>query len=176
MLEYFKSKFCPITIGNVSIDPTAELLAVEKELNYSPAEPLREILIYFGGAIIFDNEIRFKPMQATGLEDTDGCHGLELLYGVPRNANGLREKNFIYRLQLPNGLVAFAESAGGNIIGIEKSTGRVFFWHHEATSTEKSTFAIAQNIHDFFDILSVADKSSATKSENIIPGKSFLDF
>jgi hypothetical protein len=176
MLEYLKSKFRPITIGDVSARPDLDLAAVEMELDFSIPDPLREILVYFGGAIVFENEVRFRPLQTTGLEDTDGCHGLELLYGVPSNTNGFREKNATYRPQLPDGLVAFAESAGGNLICLERLTVRVIFWHHEATSIEKSTFVIAQSVNDFFDGLSVADGHTEVKSSNIIQGKSFLDF
>lgn len=176
MIEHLKSKFRPIIIGQVSVNPNAELIEVETELNFSIPEPLREILVYFGGALIFEDEVRFKPTQTTGLEDTDGCHGLELLYGIPRNTNGIREKNFNYKFQLPDGLVAFAESAGGNVICIEKLAGRVVFWHHEAISIEKSIFEISQNINDFFNDLSVASGPIERESLNIIPGKSFLDF
>lgn len=176
MLENIKSKFCPVTIGIVSENPDADLKAVELDLNFSIPEPLREILIYFRGAIVFENEVRFRPVQTTGLEDTDGCHGLELLYGVSSNTNGFREKNLTYKSQLPDGLVAFAESAGGNLICLERFTGRVIFWHHEATSIEKSTFEIAQNINNFFDGLSVAAGPAEIKSKNIIQGKSFLEF
>lgn len=176
MLEYFRSEFRPITIGQVSANPTAEILEVERDLNFSIPEPLREILIYFGGAIIFENEVMFRPMQTTGLEDAGGFHGLEVIYGVSKSANGLREKNVTYRLQLPQGLVPFAESAGGNIICIEKLTGRVIFWHHEASSTEKSTFEIARNLNVFFNLLAVGERPSMATLRNIVKGKSFLDF
>lgn len=176
MLEYFKLKFRPTTIGVVSAHSDADLKAIELDLNFSIPEPLHEILIYFGGAIIFESEVRFKPIQATGLEDIDGCHGLELLYGVSNSTNGFREKNATYIHQLPDGLVGFAESAGGNLVCLEKFTGRVMFWYHEATSIDKSIFEVARNVNDFLNGLSVADSPTEIKSKNIIQGKSFLDF
>lgn len=176
MLEYVKSTFRPVTIGILSENIDADLKRVELDLNFSIPEPLREVLVYFRGALVFENEVRFRPVQSTGLEDTDGCHGLELVYGVASNENGFREKNAMYKPQLPDGLVAFGESAGGNLICVDRLTGRVIFWHHEATSIDKSTFEIAQNINIFFNSLSVACDPVEIKPEDIIQGKSFLDF
>lgn len=177
MTQDFVSKFGAVTMGNVSTNADFELSTFEAQINFLFPESLRKILVFLGGAIVFEKRVKFKPKQKTMLEGEDGYHGLELLYGVAKDGNGLREKNLVFQEQLPSGLVAFGESAGGNLVCLEKSTERVMYWHHEAEFNEKSVFEISENFDSFLNAL-VADDVPPTqrKTQAIIPGKSFLDF
>lgn len=163
-------------IGSSSDDPMFDIAQLEKELNFSFSGSFREILVNFGGAVIFDNEVRFKPIQETTLEDSSGKHGLEIIYGIAGDQNGIKEKNDTYREQLSDRFIAIGEAAGGNLICLERLSGRVFFWHHEATANEKSLFLVAENMEEFLASLDVSVEADMADETKIVSSESFLNF
>ena len=170
------SRLGAVKFGNVSNDPGSDLSIFETRIDFSLPETLRNILLFFGSAIVFEKRVKFKPNQRTMLEGEDVHHGLGLLFGVAQDRNGLREKNIAFQEQLLSGLVAFGESNGGNLVCLEKTTGRVVFWHHEAVSDDKSVFEISTNLDDFLKSLTNDTTPEQSKAQGIVSEKSFLDF
>jgi SMI1-KNR4 cell-wall len=176
MTKQFASKFHATVLGDALPNAQTALELTEAKLHFLFPKSFREILIFFGGAVIFNVDVKFTSVQKTFLADTDDCQGLELIYGLFKNRNGLLEKNTTYESQLPAGLLAFGEAAGGNLLCFEKSTKQVMFWHHEALPDAPSVFTVSKNFDDFLNSLSIDIESITRTSDSVIKDKSSLDF
>jgi SMI1-KNR4 cell-wall len=122
---------------------------------------------------MFQMGAKFKPKQRTFLEDSEGFHSLEILYGAADDDYGLRENNSTYRDQIGLTLVVIGESPGGNQICFEKKTGRILFWHHEAPIDEESIFEIATDFSEFVRKLEPENASAERRTQKIVESKSF---
>ncbi|MBC8029830.1 MAG: SMI1/KNR4 family protein [Pyrinomonadaceae bacterium] len=176
MMDEFELKFGASAHGKVSIDAELDVVSFERRISYTLPEELRQILVHFGAAVIFQKDVKFKPNERTFLEDSDGYHALEILYGTAQDSNGLENKNATYQDQVPSGLIVLGESPGGNQVCLDKSTGRVIFWHHEAVADEESVFEIANDFGDFINRLQVDNIHPASEPDGIVKEKSFLNF
>lgn len=174
MMSGFDSSFGAETLGVISPRPEVDLANIEGDFGWRLPETLRRILVSYGGAIIFNHEVKFRPLESTGLEDESGCHSLDIVYGVANDVNGIRERNSSFARQVGEGFLAIGESSAGNVICIDMQSARVLFWHHEAASVDESFFSVADNVDDFIGMLEVVDGHN--DGDGIKLDESFLDF
>jgi hypothetical protein len=133
----------------------------------------REILLEFGGAIIFDNGAKFTCDEHSPLSDKNGYKSLEVLYGLGNSKNSIEQKASQYEGQLPPSFVPIGESSGGNLVCVN-GTGSVHLWDHESQQSE-GTWRIAASIDEFLKRLE-PDDAGIGSTEGIIESESFLDF
>lgn len=174
MMPGFDPSFNAETLGAVSTRPVNDLANIESDLGWKLPETLRRILASYGGAIIFNNEVRFRPFESTGFGDESGCHSLDIVYGIASDINGIRERNSSFNRQVGEGFFAIGESSAGNVICIDMHSSRVLFWHHEAPSLEASFFTVADNFDAFMGMLEIVDGDNDSDGDKIV--ESFLNF
>lgn len=133
----------------------------------------RELLLTFGGAVVFDNGAKFTSDEKSPLNDKDGYQSLEVLYGVGNGKNSIEQKTAQYAGELPTSFVPIGESSGGNLICVD-GDGAVHLWDHESQRNER-TWRIATSIDEFVSRLEPEDSKSGS-TEGIIESESFLDF
>ena len=133
----------------------------------------REILLKFGGAIVFDKGAKFRSDERSTLNDKDGDQNLEVLYGLGKGKNCIEQKIAQYAGELPASFVPIGESSGGNLI-CAAGDGTVHLWDHESQRNER-TWRIAASVEEFLMRLE-PDDSGIGSTEGIIESESFLDF
>ena len=146
---------------NLSAQPFGPVCAVddlqirrlEKGLGFRLPSQLRDAFKAFGAAIAFDADVTFVPLELSGMEDDEGELSVDMFYGPCPGEHGIEDANRIYRgEQVPSGFAVLAPSNFGDQICIEVSSGRIFFWHHEAERDDQILFLAAQS----FDALLAA--------------------
>ncbi|MBU3059663.1 SMI1/KNR4 family protein [Pseudomonas indica] len=128
---------------------------------------LDEILAQFDGAIVFENGAKFKSPLALPKSDKQGFVDLVIIYGTAEDSNNIFLVNKMYQDQIGKDFYVFGESSGGDQFCINRQSGEVFYWHHEAKTYDLSMFRIASSIVEFIEHL-VPDNSDSGKSSGII--------
>lgn len=169
-------KLGPEALSAPSAQPDLDLLETERELDIELPESLREILLQYGAPVVFANGARFRPDSLCGLEGRDGYLTLLTLYGPGAGDSGLLAMNRSYSDQIPPLMAVIGELPGGNQLCFERTSGRIYFWNHEAEHDEVSLTAVSESFGAFRGRL-VADESfSEGTALKIDESKSFLDF
>jgi hypothetical protein len=176
ILESIRSVLGAKAFGKVSNQPQSDLEATERELSVSLPGELREVLVSFGAAVVFEKGAMFKPNQPTSMEDSEGLLSLDVLYGVASGDHGLRKQNATFRDQIGPALVAIGDAGGGDQVCLEKTSGRILFWYHEANTDEESLFEIAPDFVSFMQRLEPESDDSESAYRHIVKSESYLDF
>lgn len=162
----------PIEPGRLVSDD--DMTLVERTLDIVFPDSLKAALAAYTGGIQFEAEVLFKPLKPSGWEGSEGELDLNVIYGVPDNDRGLISVNEMLAHQLPSNLVAIGESSGGNQVCIERQSGAITFWDHEARPDDESEFPVSDTFDSFVEHLYVgADDPIDTTG---IRSTSFLDF
>jgi len=165
------SQLGPRLLGEKSSDLEGAIKSAEQVLPIS--DSYREILLAFGGAVIFENGAQFKSDEPSPLNDKNGLQRLEVLYGLGNAENSIERETLRYHGELPTSFVPIGESSGGNLICVD-GDGAVHLWDHESQRDE-GTWRIAASIDEFVNRLE-PDDSEIGSTEGIIESESFLDF
>jgi hypothetical protein len=165
------SQLGPRFLGEKSSDLEGEIKSAEQVLPIS--DSYREMLLTFGGAVVFENGAKFALDEKSPLNDKDGYQSLEVLYGLGNGKNSIEQKAAQYAGELPASFVPIGESSGGNLICVA-GDGAVYLWDHEGQRNE-GTWRIAASIDEFVNRLE-PDDSEIGSTEGIIESESFLDF
>ena len=149
---------------NLSAQPFGPTCAVddlrirrlEKQLGFALPSQLRDAFKAFGAAIEFDGDVTFVPLEASGVEDERGELALDMFYGPCPGEHSLESANRMYRgEQVPSNFAVLASSNSGDQLCIEVSSGRIFFWHHEAEHEDEMLFLAAQSFEELLKALRV---------------------
>jgi len=165
------SQLGPRLLGKKSNDLERAIKSAEQILPISGS--FREILLTFGGAVVFDNGAKFTSDEQSPLNDKDGYLNLEVLYGLGKDKNCIEQKAAQYAGELPASFVPVGESSGGNLVCVD-GNGVVHLWDHESQRNER-TWRIADSVDEFLKRLE-PDDSGIGSTEGIIESESFLDF
>lgn len=165
------SQLGPRLHGQKASDLEGAVKSVANTLPFS--DSYREMLLTFGGAVVFDNGAKFASDEKSPLNDKDGYQSLELLYGLGSGRNSIAKKVAQYAGDLPGSFVPIGESSGGNLICVA-GDGSVHMWDHERQRNEVS-WRIAASIDEFMNRLK-PDDSQIGSTEGILESESFLDF
>jgi hypothetical protein len=155
-------------IGTVSADPASDLRDAERELAIELPDELRALLLEIKGAVFFSKGAKYIPDVSSGLEDREGFLWLVSLYGPGHGDNSLLLNNRRYRDQIPATMVTIGDSPGGSQICLERESGKIFFWNHEAEFDEDTLTGVADLIPD--------DVPADESAPKIVESESFLDF
>lgn len=165
------SQLAPRLLSKKSSDLELAIKSAEHLLTMSGS--YREILLAFGGAIVFDNGAKFTSDEQSSLSDKDGYLILEVLYGLGKDKNCIDQKAAQYAGELPASFVPLGESSGGNLVCVD-GNGVVYLWDHESQRNEEPC-RIADSVDEFLKRLE-PDDSRIGSTEGIIESESFLDF
>lgn len=165
------SQLGPRLLGRKSSGLEHAIKSAEQFLPIS--DSYRELLLTFGGAVVFDYGAKFASDEKSPLNDKDGYQSLEILYGLGNEKNSIEQKAVQYAGELPTSFVPIGESSGGNLICVA-GDGTVHLWDHESQRNE-GTWRIAASIDEFVNRLKPDDLGIGS-TEGIIESESFLDF
>lgn len=166
----------PRVLGAPAPNPTAALAETERALDLALPGALRDLLSAYGGALLFDNGARFRPDHPSGREGRDGCLSLVSLYGPGDDDNGLRAMNRNYERQVPPMMAVIGDAPGGDQVCLERSSGQIYLWLHDAEDDEASLSPVAPGFEEFVSRLHPEETSPAPSGLKIVEGESFLDF
>ncbi|MFV8847337.1 SMI1/KNR4 family protein [Serratia fonticola] len=142
-----------------------------------PKKYLKLLKKYTGG-IFFENGAKYAidtniPNISLGYID------VIFLYGISDDDNGLAYRINMYSSNIPSEYYPLGESSGGDQVCINKKTGEIFFWWHEAQTDSESLYFLSSNIESFIDGLTPIE-GSEEEPDNIIDkvdtSKTWLDF
>lgn len=100
--------------------------------------------------------------------DKHGYVDVVIIYGISEDSNNIYLANKMYRDQIGKEFYVFGESSGGDQFCIDRQTGEIYYWYHEAKSHDLSMFRIATSLPDFIGQLVPDDDDSSNKSTGII--------
>ncbi|MEF9674216.1 SMI1/KNR4 family protein [Pseudomonas sp. PCH446] len=133
---------------------------------------LAELLSHFKGAIIFTRGAKFKTQSKIPVRDEEGYIDLDIIYGLNSDSNNIFLKNETYTNQIDNNFCVFGESGSGDQYCLDKYTGEVYYWHHEATYDSETTFLIAPTFKKFIaQLLPDDEKNPTDKKRKIVSAK-----
>lgn len=161
------------SVKNNSLNKRA-VFQVESELNITFTDGYKSVLSGFDNSIVFDHGAMYKPVQNSPVDTLEGFQSLEMLYGLQGDSN-LVDKNRMYKGQIPEDFIVIGESIGGNQICLSRSSGKVYFWFHEAEFEDNSLFEVAPIVDDFIKGL-VRDEMLDSGNREVDESGSFLDF
>ena len=153
MLSDQLKKLRPKLHGTKNRESDVSLGQVEKLLNL-PSQ-YRELLITFGGAIVFMECVRFKADEPNPIAGSNGFLGLDRLYGLGNGADSIISKAIQYDGELPPSLVPIGELPGGDLVCASED-GRVFLWDHESDRSANA-WKVADSLDQFLCKLEVDD-------------------
>lgn len=149
-------------------------LAIESlEVVLPLSDSYRELLLEFGGAVIFEKGAKFQCDERSPLNDKEGFQSLEMLYGLGCSRSSILMEGLERAGQIPDGFVAIGESSGDHLICMDRE-GAIHLWEHKSSRDEKG-WLIANSIDDFLGRLQ-PDDSATGNTDGIIDSESFLDF
>ena len=157
--------------GDKPSDLEPAIKSVEQILPVS--DSYRELLLAFGGAVVFDKGAKFTPDEQSPLNDKDGYQSLEVLFGLGNGKGSIEQKAKQYAGELPASFVPIGDASGGNLICVD-GNGVVHLWDHESQRNE-GTWRIATSMDELLRRLE-PDDSEIGSAEGIIESESFLDF
>lgn len=142
----------------------------EKGIKLSPE--LLELLMFFGGSIVFTRGAKFKTDALIPAKDNEGYIDVDIIYGLRSDLNNIFLRNKTYEGQIGGSLYTFGESGSGDQYCMDEQTGEVYYWYHEAKHEDKATFLISRSFKEFIEGLVADDKEeSVDKSKNIVSAK-----
>jgi hypothetical protein len=139
--------------GEKAIDVDAAIKSVEALLPMS--DRYRELLVRFGGAIMFENGAKFIPDERSPLDGKDGYQSLDILYGLGSGRDSIERYAATYEGEVPPSFVPIGGAPGGNQICMD-SQGAIYLWDHESNRDE-GFWRIAASMDAFLDRLEPDD-------------------
>ncbi|PMY59516.1 MULTISPECIES: SMI1/KNR4 family protein [Pseudomonas] len=130
------------------------------------SEDLKRLLSNFQTAIVFSNGAKFKTPKKMPIGDNNGFVYLDIIYGLAPDSNNIYYKNEMYSSQINRAFYTFGESGGGDQFCVNKKTGEVYYWYHEAKDDASSLFLIAPSFIDFFEHLVPDNDESDSKDDD----------
>ena len=76
-------------LGKTVPNPTERMAVIKKPLSIEFPRALEAILLELRGAVVFDRGVIFTPDERSPVDDSHGRQGLEVLYGIEEDRNGL---------------------------------------------------------------------------------------
>ena len=137
-------------LGAVRLDDEPDPVStpdIREILDIELPNELMTLLKEIRGAVFFDNQALFKPLEPCGTEDKKGYDMISLLFSLGRNSYGLEEQNHP-RDDFPENLVAIGHTPGRDLICLDRDTMEVVRWDHEAAE-EDSVTLIARDFDSF---------------------------
>ncbi len=98
---------------------------------------------------------------------------IDSLYGLLNNENYLENKIQYYKNIIPDFLFPIGELAGGDLICMDKTCGKVYLWIHD-DENEKNYYMLNEGFFDFIDNIIHIPKSVADDNLGIIESKVFI--
>ena len=169
-------KFSPRILGGISTSPREDIDRVERGLSLKLPLALTDLLMKIKGAVIFDKDLAFTSTEANPWQDKHGRNEIALFYGIAPDVNGLLEKNSTYHEQTPVESIVIGECPGGNLLCLDRGTGHVQFFDHEAPGDTEGIFMVAKNFDDFLEKIEVVADTPDEIGQKIVQGDSYLDF
>src|SRR5690606_12021054 len=111
----------------------------------------KELLKSIGGAIIFENSVKYKPDRPNPLTMADGYNKLDILYGIGSGRDSIQGMIDTYAEELPGSLIPIGGAPGGNVICVDDKS-EVFLWDHESLIGDKP-WKISSSLDRFMDML-----------------------
>lgn len=174
-------------LGQPPMNRMDALVKAEKLVGFEFWGIHRDILIEYGTAITFENDVVFRPLTKTPLDRKDGSHSLEILYGLGDENNSIPIVYQDYLGGMPCSVCPIGSLPGGNQLclchaGLHE--GKVFLWDHENEleiqndehEDFKNMYLVAESFEDFFKGLEVRAEPPPKKRLGIIWEESSLDF
>lgn len=157
-----------------------EQVSVKQPINLNDALPKKylRLLKKYNGGVFFENGAKYAisnniPNISLGYID------VIFLYGLSDDDNGLLYRINMYASNIPSEYYPLGESSGGDQICINKKTGEIYFWWHEAPTDPESLYFLSKNIESFIDGLTPIE-GGEEGPDNIIDkvdtSKTWLDF
>lgn len=137
-----------------------EIKKFEEKLSLNLPIEYRVFLLSFEN-VFFEDEVIFKPLQASPWASHDGLETLDELFGL----SNLQKNMEVYYNRVPNNLIPIGESPGGNLIclGVEGGVkGKVYFWDHENELEARVIIGdalVTDNINDYWENLYLISES-----------------
>ncbi|MGE1155801.1 SMI1/KNR4 family protein [Pseudomonas kitaguniensis] len=101
--------------------------------------------------------------------DEDRYVDLDIIYGLNRDSNNIFLKNSVYKDRIGEDFYTFGESASGDQYCIERESGKIYYWHHEAKHESEIKFLIAPNLIEFIThLIADEEKPLIDKTKKII--------
>lgn len=142
----------------------------EQEIKLSPE--LLELLVFFGDSIVFTRGAKFKTDAPIPVKDNEGYIDIDIIYGLHSDLNNIFLRNKTYKDQIDESLYTFGESGSGDQYCIDRKTGEVYYWHHEAKHEDKTKFLISRSLNEFIAGLVADDEEELVdKSKKIVSAK-----
>lgn len=131
---------------------------IESKRKIGLPKDYKDFLDAYGRTMIFNNEIRYKPLEISPWTMKNGYASLELFYGLENDDYNLNNMIQRYEGRIPDSLIPIAEAPGGNVICIgakkDEFFGKLYFWDHEGRGKKKNDlYLIANSFKDFIDSL-----------------------
>ena len=158
-------------LGEKAADLDSALKSVERMLPAS--DRYREMLMAFGGAVVFDKGAKFTSDVRSPLNHKDGRQSLEVLYGLGSGKHSIEYQAARYENELPTSFVPIGEAPGGNLICVDNG-GIVYLWDHESHPDE-GLWRVSSSLDAFIGRLE-PDDSGIGSTKDIVESESFLDF
>lgn len=135
-----------------------------------------ELIKPYNGRIFFKKGAVFSPLINPPIIDKD--ISIDFLYGNSNGEGGLNHniKNSFNAIQ--NELfLSFGECPGGDKVCIEKTTGAVYYFWHDALTDDSRLFHLSDSLEDFIEQLHPEDDEEKVDSKTRgTPSKKLLDF
>ncbi|PHN29613.1 SMI1/KNR4 family protein [Pseudomonas sp. ICMP 460] len=146
-----------------------EVSDIDQACRIELATELAQLLIFFKGAIVFIRGAKFKVDADIPVADEDRYVDLDIIYGLNRDSNNIFLKNSVYKDRIGEDFYTFGESASGDQYCIERESGKIYYWYHEAEHESEIKFLIAANLIEFIThLIADEEKPLIDKTKKII--------
>ncbi|OCX20509.1 SMI1/KNR4 family protein [Pseudomonas graminis] len=116
-----------------------------------------------GGAVVFTRGAQCVSQT--------GTYDLDIIYGLSPDGYNIFHRNNMYSRRIPNNTYTFGESPTGDQFCIDKATGAVHYWVHDAANEDRGYVLISSSLEDFLNRLApdgASDSEALEKSKKII--------
>lgn len=132
---------------------------LKKILGKKISEQYWHIMQNYAG-IYLKEEICFKSIEKSHLTSINGYDRINRFLDY----DSILKTAEIYKRQIPKGYIAIAEKDGGNFLCINKKTGYIYIWVHDAPEGE-DVFLVNKSLEEFMESLECVDQKEKAKSK-----------
>lgn len=126
-------------------------------------ELLLDLVTDLGGAVVFT--------RGAQLATPAGTYSLDIIYGLSADGHNIVHRNDMYCGRIPDNTYTFGESPTGDQFCIDKATGAVHYWAHDAADGDPGSVLISSSLEDFLNRLKAeetSDGEALEKSKKIV--------
>lgn len=126
-------------------------------------ELLLDLITDLGGAVVFT--------RGAQLATPAGIYSLDIIYGLSADGHNIVQRNEMYSGRIPDNTYAFGESPTGDQLCIDKATGAIHYWAHDAADVDRGYVLISSSLEDFLNRLTpeeTSDSEALEKSKKIV--------